>query len=152
MCTQLSVRRVWDFPPHRVFACIGVASVTRFHSHSATRRRTLVGVQLVLQSLQHLKVHISNVESIGWRRRVEVESTIRSAKGRIAGFEGREGHRTPFAPAVCNAFSVQGLLKVCNFGTLNGAMSGSRPFIHTVCTIRAVTRQPSGLPREFLVT
>jgi hypothetical protein len=32
-----------------------------------------------------------------WRRRVEVESTIRPAKGRIAGFEGREGHRTPFA-------------------------------------------------------
>jgi len=35
-----------------------------------------------------------------WRGRVEVESTIRPAKGRIAGFEGREGHRTPFAPAV----------------------------------------------------
>jgi hypothetical protein len=34
-----------------------------------------------------------------WRGRVEVESTIRPAKGRIAGFEGREGHRTPFAPA-----------------------------------------------------
>ncbi len=30
-----------------------------------------------------------------WRRRVEVESTIRPAKGRIAGFEGREGHRNP---------------------------------------------------------
>ena len=35
-----------------------------------------------------------------WRGRVEVESTIRPAKGRIAGFEGREGHRTPFAPTV----------------------------------------------------
>jgi hypothetical protein len=33
-----------------------------------------------------------------WRRRVEVESTTRSAKDRVAGFEGREGHRTPFAP------------------------------------------------------
>jgi len=31
---------------------------------------------------------------------VEVESTIRPAKGRIAGFEGREGHRTPFAPSM----------------------------------------------------
>jgi hypothetical protein len=29
---------------------------------------------------------------------VEVESTTRSAKERVAGFEGREGHRTPFAP------------------------------------------------------
>src|SRR6266849_1001812 len=34
-----------------------------------------------------------------WRRRVEVESTIRPAKGRIAGFEGRGSHRTPFASA-----------------------------------------------------
>jgi hypothetical protein len=33
-----------------------------------------------------------------WRGRVEVESTTRSAKERVAGFEGREGHRTPFAP------------------------------------------------------
>jgi hypothetical protein len=32
-----------------------------------------------------------------WRRRVEVESTIRPAKDRIAGFEGRGSHRTPFA-------------------------------------------------------
>jgi len=30
---------------------------------------------------------------------VGVEPTIRSAKDRIAGFEGREGHRTPFASA-----------------------------------------------------
>jgi len=28
---------------------------------------------------------------------VGVEPTIRAAKDRIAGFEGREGHRTPFA-------------------------------------------------------
>lgn len=32
-----------------------------------------------------------------WRRRVEVESTIRAAKDRITGFEGRESHRTLFA-------------------------------------------------------
>ena len=32
-----------------------------------------------------------------WRRRVGVEPTIHPAKGRIAGFEGREDHRTPFA-------------------------------------------------------
>jgi hypothetical protein len=31
---------------------------------------------------------------------VEVESTIRPAKDRIAGFEGREGHRTPFASEI----------------------------------------------------
>jgi hypothetical protein len=32
-----------------------------------------------------------------WRKRVGVEPTIRPAKGRIAGFEGRESHRTLFA-------------------------------------------------------
>jgi hypothetical protein len=31
---------------------------------------------------------------------VEVESTIRPAKGRIAGFEGREDHRILFASVV----------------------------------------------------
>jgi len=35
-----------------------------------------------------------------WRKRVGVEPTIRPAKERIAGFEGREDHRTLFAPAV----------------------------------------------------
>src|SRR5712692_6976312 len=34
-----------------------------------------------------------------WRKRVGVEPTIRPAKGRIASFEGREGHRTLFASA-----------------------------------------------------
>src|SRR5580698_9474531 len=32
-----------------------------------------------------------------WRKRVGVEPTIRPAKDRIAGFEGREDHRTLFA-------------------------------------------------------
>src|SRR6266436_3512976 len=34
-----------------------------------------------------------------WRKRVGVEPTIRPAKDRIAGFEGRESHRTLFASA-----------------------------------------------------
>ncbi len=36
---------------------------------------------------------------ISWRKRVGVEPTIRPAKDRIAGFEGRGDHRTPFASA-----------------------------------------------------
>ena len=32
-----------------------------------------------------------------WRKRVGVEPTIHPAKGRIAGFEDREDHRTPCA-------------------------------------------------------
>ena len=34
---------------------------------------------------------------------MRVELTTRLAKSRIAGFEGREGHRTPFASAVCKS-------------------------------------------------
>jgi len=34
-----------------------------------------------------------------WRKRVGVEPTIRLAKSRIAGFEGRDSHRTIFASA-----------------------------------------------------
>jgi hypothetical protein len=39
------------------------------------------------------------MEAMWWRKRVGVEPTIRPAKGRIAGFEGREDHRTPCASA-----------------------------------------------------
>jgi len=35
-----------------------------------------------------------------WRKRVGVEPTTRASLDRIAGFEGREGHRTPYASAV----------------------------------------------------
>jgi hypothetical protein len=38
---------------------------------------------------------------------VGVEPTIRPAKGRIAGFEGREDHRTPFASAVYNTMKTK---------------------------------------------
>ncbi len=40
-----------------------------------------------------------------WRRRVGVEPTILAAKDRINGFEGHEGHRTPFASDVMTAKS-----------------------------------------------
>jgi hypothetical protein len=47
---------------------------------------------------------------------VGVEPTIRPAKDRIAGFEDREGHRTPFASAACKTIRLQSLLNVYNFG------------------------------------
>ena len=40
---------------------------------------------------------LSPLKQRRWRKRVRVELTTRLAKSRIAGFEGREGHRTPFA-------------------------------------------------------
>jgi hypothetical protein len=48
---------------------------------------------------KHNQNNCINIDDL-WRERVEVESTTRSAKERVAGFEGREGHRTPFAPKV----------------------------------------------------
>ncbi len=44
-----------------------------------------------------------------WRKRVGVEPTIRPAKDRIAGFEGRERHRTLFASANSIVSSLQTL-------------------------------------------
>src|SRR5271156_3066706 len=63
-----------------------------------------------------------------WRRRVEVESTTRSAKERVAGFEGREGHRTPFASAVYKGFRLQSLGRVRKFedGMIGLVASGLR--------------------------
>ena len=43
---------------------------------------------------------LSDFLSVSWRKRVRVELTTRLAKSRIAGFEGREGHRTPCASAI----------------------------------------------------
>ena len=40
---------------------------------------------------------VMGINPDSWRKRVGVEPTIRPAKGWIAGFEGREGHRTFFA-------------------------------------------------------
>src|SRR5260370_25001801 len=41
-----------------------------------------------------------------WRKRVGVEPTIRPAKDRITGFEGRESHRTLFASGHSIAWEV----------------------------------------------
>jgi len=42
---------------------------------------------------------------------VEVESTTRSRKERVAGFEDREGHRTPFASISHNTFELFSLIE-----------------------------------------
>src|SRR5216684_6712985 len=56
--------------------------------------------------------------SVTWRKRVGVEPTIRPAKDRIAGFEGRGDHRTPFASAVRKTLRLRSLLDVCNLRRL----------------------------------
>src|SRR5215813_2935445 len=60
---------------------------------------------LVLSGLGAVVLRFSREQSgftdiRSWRKRVGVEPTIRPAKDRIAGFEGREGHRTNFASAI----------------------------------------------------
>src|SRR6266436_5535653 len=57
-----------------------------------------------------------------WRKRVGVEPTIRPAKDRIAGFEGRERHRTLFASANSIVSSLQTLKETS--GALGRKCSG----------------------------
>src|SRR5208283_6009315 len=80
-----------------------------------------------------------------WRRRVEVESTIRPAKGRIADFEGREGHRTPFAPAFRIALPprthLRGQIRLAIFTPLAVAMR--RTFLDKRESQTRVTSNPS---------
>src|SRR5438874_13526224 len=54
-----------------------------------------------VQSIPYFSNGLSDSQQLGWRKRVGVEPTTRLAKSRIAGFEGREDHRIPFASAVC---------------------------------------------------
>ena len=76
----------------RVLQCIGLSSVAAriVLSGAANSCRFLLAPPSPM---------LPNLLKMGtmWRRRVEVESTIRPAKDRIAGFEGRGSHRTPFA-------------------------------------------------------
>jgi len=58
-----------------------------------------------LQAFENMKI---------WRKRVGVEPTILAAKDRINGFEGHEGHRTPFA-------SDAGSRRTCTAGDYTGA-------------------------------
>jgi hypothetical protein len=54
---------------------------------------------------------ISAAESMGlWRKRVGVEPTIHPAKGRIAGFEDREDHRTPCASVYRQPVASRGII------------------------------------------
>src|SRR5271156_4054148 len=65
----------------------------------------------------------------GWRKRVGVEPTIRLAKSRIAGFEGREDHRTPCASAVVGvivAYRLRGSLAGCGI-RFAGIIAESKP-------------------------
>jgi hypothetical protein len=63
-----------------------------------------------------------------WRKRVGVEPTIRPAKDRIAGFEGREGHRTNFA----SGMSISG-------------RSGMEKLRGSRAEVRSESTAPSGL-------
>src|SRR5271157_6579853 len=63
-----------------------------------------------------------------WRRRVEVESTIRPAKGRIAGFEGREGHRTPFASVAARSSGFRLYSTYSNCGSSATGCAGRERF------------------------
>src|SRR4030095_9264658 len=52
-----------------------------------------------VQMLRYFFNGLSDLQQGAWRKRVGVQPTTRLAKSRIAGFEGREDHRIPFASA-----------------------------------------------------
>ena len=56
----------------------------------------------VVQNHRHGTIRATESTRL-WRKRVGVEPTTRLAESRIAGFEGREDHRIPFASAVCKS-------------------------------------------------
>ena len=92
---------------------------------------------------------------------MEVESTIRPAKGRIAGFEGREGHRTPFASLFARFSEYKAYILCANLLTADlglwcywGAIGNQRngiakvrnsevcmPFRHGEAALRTVAQQ-----------
>jgi hypothetical protein len=56
---------------------------------------------------------------------VGVEPTILAAEDRINGFEGHEGHRTPFASAVSNNIKTDSLLQIDGRVILSNLLGGS---------------------------
>jgi hypothetical protein len=83
----------------------------------------------------------SNENLAAWRRRVEVESTIRPAKDRIAGFEGRGSHRTPFASGgsiagdlIMSSGQRGGAGAACCATTRDGAMKVKRSHSRRECS------------------
>jgi GAF domain-containing protein len=74
---------------------------------------------------------------------VGVEPTTRLAKRRIAGFEDREGHRTPFASAACNTIAIWMLFD--KLGNMTNKLAGvinlqhREPHSYTRREIRLIT-------------
>jgi Phage integrase family len=85
-----------------------VADAERAASEKLSRR---IGAQLESDPNWSQFLQLRAHDTRAWRRRVEVESTIPPAKGRIAGFEGREGHRTPFA-SIGSIGVTRGMLQI----------------------------------------
>src|SRR5215831_8839084 len=76
---------------HRAHSLLGVRPKSWGQLGAKTRDR--IGRKLVICGVR-------SADSTGlWRKRVGVEPTTLAAKDRINGFEGHEGHRTPFASA-----------------------------------------------------
>ncbi len=73
-----------------------------------------------------------------WRKRVGVEPTILAAKDRINGFEGHEGHRTPFASDACRFVRLRVLLNVRNSARL-------RDWLRCYCSVGWICNSGHGL-------
>jgi len=70
-----------------------------------------------------------------WRRRVGVEPTIHPAKGRIAGFEDREDHRTPCASVYRQPVASRGIIpwgRTCDCCASTARHAASPPHVDVV--------------------
>ena len=91
---------------------------------------------------------ISAAESTGlWRKRVGVEPTIHPAKGRIAGFEDREDHRTPCASVYGQPVAPRGIIP---WGRTCDRWLAQRGTLHLQPYVDVVWSQPGDRKRLIL--
>jgi hypothetical protein len=84
---------------------------------------------------------ISAAGSTGlWRKRVGVEPTIHPAKGRIAGFEDREDHRTPCASVYRQPVASRGIIPWTQLATA-GCQSEARSISNPMLMLFGVNRE-----------
>jgi hypothetical protein len=91
--------------------CPDVDSINGYLTHSTGLDFNHCGTQIIAG----IRVSDSQRSYASWRKRVGVEPTILAAKDRIHGFEGHEGHRTPFASDHCKCGRLRALLDIRNF-------------------------------------
>jgi hypothetical protein len=125
-----NLRNIWNPDVHTQSVLMGRPCTSRSRDAATVRTRRLNWRKNRTQNLLLLPLAASFLCNIRhtsqmWRKRVGVEPTIRPAKDRIAGFEGRGSHRTPFA----SERSIAGEEKCFPYGLLDELQRRADPLI-----------------------